>query len=111
VCSCKIKALEEEDRGDHGQETRRIAVGRRRYQKCEPLLTTGHSITNDLAKSHNGFLDHNINFFNVLILCLLKAAQVTQERVESHIWPASCRIFTTDLNLFSLRTFLSHKQA
>jgi hypothetical protein len=105
VCNGKIKALEEENAGENGQETSRIAVGRRRHQKCEPSLTAGHSITSYLAKRHNGFLKHNINIFNVLILCLLKAAQITQERIESHNWPASCRIFTTDLKIFSFCTF------
>jgi hypothetical protein len=32
VCSGKIKALEEENRGDHGEETSQIAIGRR-HQK------------------------------------------------------------------------------
>jgi len=99
--------MEEENRGGHGQETSRIAVGRR-HQKCEPLLTADHSIKNGLAKRHNGFLNHNINIFNVLILCLLKTAKVTQERVESHKWPASCRIFTTDVNIFSFYVLKAH---
>jgi hypothetical protein len=102
--------LEEENRGDHGEETSQIAIGRR-HQKWETLLATGHSITNDFAKRYNRFLSHNINILNVLILCWLKAAQSAQQRVKSHNWPASCRVFTTGLSLFSLCTFFRYKKA
>jgi len=51
------------------------------------ILTPGHSEPSDLMKCHRWLLKHDINIFDVLMLCFLRASQAASERVESHEWP------------------------
>jgi hypothetical protein len=52
------------------------------------ILTPGHSDTSDLTEVPQMVIKHDINIFDVLILCFVRASQAPSERFDSNEWPA-----------------------